>query len=41
MMQILSYMYVAFQFMDPALDTGLNFKKEFETAQRLFASGKK
>jgi len=41
MMQILSFMYVAFQFIDPALDTGLKFEKEFETAQGLFESGKK
>ena len=40
-LQILSYMYVAFHFIDPTLDMGLNFKKEFETAKGLFESGKK
>ena len=40
-LQILSYMYVAFHFIDPALDTGLKFKKEFEAAKGLFESGKK
>ena len=40
-LQILSYMYVAFHFIDPALDTGLNFMKEFEAAQGLFESGKR
>jgi len=35
-LQILSYMYVAFHFIDPALDTGLKFKKEFEAARELF-----
>jgi len=40
-LQILSYMYVAFQAIDPTLNTGLNFKKEFETANGLFESGKK
>jgi len=35
-LQILSYMYVAFQFIDPTLDTGMKFKKEFETAKAIF-----
>jgi len=40
-LQILSYMYVAFQFIDPTLEMGLNFNKEFEAAKGLFESGKK
>jgi len=40
-LQILSYMYVAFQFIDSKLEMGLNFKKEFEAAKELFEGGKK
>jgi len=40
-LQILSYMYVAFQHIDSTLNTGLNFKKEFEAAKVLFEKDKK
>jgi len=39
-LQILSYMYVAFQFIDSKLEMGLNFKKEFEAAKRIFDKSK-
>jgi hypothetical protein len=32
-LQLLAYMYAAFQVIDPFLDTGMNFKKEYETAK--------
>jgi hypothetical protein len=34
-LQLLAYMYVAFQYIDPSADTGLNFKQEFLTAKEL------
>ncbi|MDA8104397.1 MAG: hypothetical protein M0Z71_03365 [Nitrospiraceae bacterium] len=34
-LQLLAYMYAAFQVIDPFLDTGLNFKKEYEAAKKL------
>ncbi len=34
-LQLLAYMYAAFQVIDPSLDTGLNFKKEYEAAKQL------
>jgi len=35
-LQLLAYMYAAFQVIDPFLDTGLAFKKEYEEAKKLF-----
>lgn len=35
-LQLLAYMYSAFQVIDPFLDTGLNFKKEYEAAKNLY-----
>lgn len=35
-LQLLSYMYVAFQYIDPFLDTGLNFKQEFQAAKEIY-----
>ncbi len=35
-LQLLAYMYAAFQVIDPFLDTGMNFKKEYETAKEKF-----
>ena len=34
-LQLLAYMYTAFQVIDPFLDTGMNFKKEYEAAKKL------
>ena len=34
-LQLLAYMYSAFQVIDPFLDTGMNFKKEYETAKEM------
>jgi len=34
-LQLLAYMYAAFQVIDPFLDTGMNFKKEYETAKKM------
>ena len=34
-LQLLAYMYTAFQVIDPFLDTGLNFKKEYEMAKEM------
>jgi len=34
-LQLLAYMYAAFQVIDPFLDTGLDFKKEYEVAKKL------
>jgi hypothetical protein len=34
-LQLLAYMYAAFQVIDPFLDTGLDFKKEYEAAKKL------
>jgi hypothetical protein len=34
-LQLLAYMYAAFQVIDPFLDTGLKFKKEYETAKEM------
>ena len=34
-LQLLAYMYSAFQVIDPFLDTGLNFKKEYEMAREM------
>jgi hypothetical protein len=34
-LQLLAYMYVAFQYIDPSLDTGLNFRQSFVTARRM------
>jgi tetratricopeptide (TPR) repeat protein len=34
-LQLLAYMYSAFQVIDPFLDTGMNFKKEYETAKEV------
>jgi hypothetical protein len=34
-LQLLAYMYAAFQVIDPFLDTGMNFKKEYETAKEM------
>jgi Tfp pilus assembly protein PilF len=39
-LQLLAYMYSAFQVIDPFLDTGLNFKKEYEAAKEMFEKGK-
>jgi len=39
-LQLLAYMYVAFQFIDPGLDTGLNFKHEFQSAKEIHEKGK-
>jgi hypothetical protein len=38
-LQLLAYMYAAFQVIDPFLDTGLNFKKEYETAKEMHKMG--
>ncbi|MBI5073587.1 MAG: tetratricopeptide repeat protein [Nitrospirae bacterium] len=35
-LQLLAYMYAAFQVIDPFLDTGLAFKKEYEEAKKLY-----
>ena len=35
-LQLLAYMYAAFQVIDPFLDTGLDFKKEYEEAKKLY-----
>lgn len=40
-LQLLAYMYVAFQFIDPALDTGLNFKHELQSAREIHEKEKK
>ena len=34
-LQLLAYMYAAFKVIDPFLDTGLDFKKEYEAAKKL------
>ena len=34
-LQLLAYMYAAFQVIDPFLDIGMNFKKEYETAKEI------
>jgi hypothetical protein len=34
-LQLLAYMYAAFQVIDPFVDTGLAFKKEYEAAKKL------
>jgi hypothetical protein len=34
-LQLLAYMYAAFQVIDPFLDTGMKFKKEYETAKEM------
>jgi len=34
-LQLLAYMYAAFQVIDPFLDTGMNYKKEYEAAKKL------
>ncbi|MEW6110244.1 MAG: tetratricopeptide repeat protein [Nitrospirota bacterium] len=34
-LQLLAYMYAAFQVIDPFLDTGLKFKKEYEAAKKM------
>jgi len=34
-LQLLAYMFAAFQVIDPFLDTGLKFKKEYEDAKKL------
>lgn len=39
-LQLLAYMYAAFQVIDPFLDTGLKFKKEYEAAKELYGRGK-
>lgn len=38
-LQLLAYMYSAFQVIDPFLDTGLNYKKEYEAAKVLLGKG--
>lgn len=38
-LQLLAYMYVAFQLIEPSLDTGLNFKKEYEIAKTMHKKG--
>ncbi|MBI4684629.1 MAG: hypothetical protein HY755_05480 [Nitrospirae bacterium] len=40
-LQLLAYMYSAFQVIDPFLDTGINFKKEYEAAKGMFEKGEK
>ncbi|OGW32528.1 MAG: hypothetical protein A2X59_09260 [Nitrospirae bacterium GWC2_42_7] len=39
-LQLLAYMYAAFQVIDPFLDTGMNYKKEYEAAKGMFEKGK-
>ena len=39
-LQLLAYMYAAFQVIDPFLDTGMNYKKEYEAAKGMFENGK-
>jgi len=39
-LQLLAYMYSAFQVIDPFLDTGMNYKKEYEAAKGMFEKGK-
>lgn len=34
-LQLLAYMYVAFQYINPSLDTGLDFKYEYQAAKEL------
>src|SRR4030042_287228 len=34
-LQLLAYMYAAFQVIEPFLDTGMNVKKEYETAKEM------
>jgi hypothetical protein len=34
-LQLLAYMYAAFQVIDPFLDTGMKFKKEYEMAKEM------
>lgn len=38
-LQLLAYMFSAFQVIDPFLDTGLNFKKEYEMAKEMKKKG--
>jgi len=38
-LQLLAYMYAAFQVIDPFLDTALDFKKEYEAAKKLHEKG--
>lgn len=38
-LQLLAYMYSAFQVIDPFLDTGLEFKKEYEAAKGMLGNG--
>jgi hypothetical protein len=38
-LQLLVYMFSAFQVIDPFLDTGLNFKKEYEAAKEIHEKG--
>jgi len=38
-LQLLAYMYVAFQFIDPSLDVGLKFRKEYDIAKTLLKKG--
>jgi hypothetical protein len=35
-LQLLAYMYSAFQVIDPFLDTGMDYKKEYEAAKGMF-----
>lgn len=39
-LQLLAYMYAAFQVIDPFLDTGMDYKKEYEVAKGMFEKGK-
>ncbi|MBI4844320.1 MAG: hypothetical protein HY809_08375 [Nitrospirae bacterium] len=39
-LQLLAYMYSAFQVIDPFLATGMNYKKEYEAAKGMFGKGK-
>ncbi|MEK6657779.1 MAG: hypothetical protein AABY58_10110 [Nitrospirota bacterium] len=39
-LQLLAYMYSAFQVIDPFLDTGMSFKKEYEMAREMLQKGK-
>ena len=39
-LQLLAYMYVAFQYIDPHLDIGINFKDEYENAKSMHKKDK-
>ncbi|MBI4826926.1 MAG: hypothetical protein HY807_10995 [Nitrospirae bacterium] len=39
-LQLLAYMYSAFQVIDPFLDTGMNYKKEYEMAKGMLGKDK-